>query len=71
MNKSELRAWAKAERDKLNIKDVSKKLVDKLKNTEEYGQAKNVMIFYPLKNEVNLLSLLNDKDKNFYLPKIL
>ena len=28
------------------------------------------MIFYPLKDEVNLLSLTEDKTKNFYLPKI-
>ncbi len=29
-----------------------------------------MMIFYPLKDEVNLLSLVEDKSKNFYLPKI-
>lgn len=27
------------------------------------------MIYYPLKNEVNLLKLLKD-NKNFYLPKV-
>ena len=69
-SKQQLRKWAKEERKKLNIEPLSQKLVEKLKNTEEYKQAKNIMIYYPLKDEVNLLSLLQDKTKNFYLPKI-
>ena len=28
------------------------------------------MIYYPLKDEVNLLDLIKDNSKNFYLPKI-
>ncbi len=67
--KTKLRKWAKEERKKLDMKSISLKLVDKLRETEEYKQAKNVMIFYPLENEVNLLSLLED-NKNFYLPKV-
>lgn len=70
MIKRELRRWAKCEREKLDIESLSKVLVKKLQVMEEYQQAKNVMIFYPLKYEVNLLSLLNDKTKSFYLPKI-
>ncbi len=70
MIKQELRRWAKCEREKLDIESLSQVLVKKLQITEEYQQAKNIMIFYPLKYEVNLLSLLNDKTKNFYLPKI-
>ena len=45
-------------------------LTEKLKQTREYREAKNIMIFYPLAKEVNLLELLNDKSKEFYLPKI-
>ncbi len=67
--KRNLRIWAKEERKKLDMQAVSKKLVEKLRQTEEYKQAKNVMIFYPKEDEVNLLPLLNDS-KNFYLPKI-
>ncbi|MCQ2753949.1 MAG: 5-formyltetrahydrofolate cyclo-ligase [bacterium] len=70
MNKSELRKWAKAERKKSDIKNISIKLAQKLQKTEEYRQAKNIMIFYPLENEVDLLSILNDKGKHFYLPKV-
>lgn len=66
-DKKSLRKWAKENRIKFTD---SKKLVQALKNSSEYKKAKNIMIFYPLKNEVNLLPLLEDKTKNFYLPKI-
>ena len=69
-NKQQLRRWAKEERKKLDILKISSKLVKKLKETDEYRQAKNIMIFYPLKDEINLLGLLEGSDKNFYLPKI-
>ena len=69
-NKQELRKWAKEVRSKLDMDALSKILAEKLKQTEEYKNAKNVMIFYPLKDETNLLSLTKDKTKSFYLPKI-
>ena len=68
--KQELRNLAKNERKKLDIETLSKDLVGKLKLTDEYINAKNIMIFYPKDNEINLLELLEDKSKNFYLPKI-
>ena len=70
MDKQSLRKWAKDERSKLDIKTLSRILVQKLKHTEEYQIAQNIMIFYPLKDEINLLSLTEDKTKTFYLPKI-
>ena len=69
-NKQQLRIWAKEERKKLDIPKISLELVQKLKEIEEYRQAKNIMIFYPLKEEINLLDLLKDQSKKFYLPKI-
>ena len=66
-NKTSLRKWAKEERKKYCCDAV---LIDKLKQTDQYKQAKHIMIFYPLKDEVNLLPLLNDSTKHFYLPKI-
>lgn len=68
--KYELRKWAKEERKKLNIKSISQTLVKKLQESDEYKSAKNIMIFYPKENEVDLLALLEDKSKNFFLPKI-
>ena len=67
-NKQQLRKWAKAF-GKLR-EDASYKLVHKLIETDEYKQAKNIMLFYPIKNEVNLLELLQDNSKTFYLPKV-
>lgn len=50
--------------------ECSNELANLLKNTDVYKQAKNIMLFYPLKNEVNLLSILKDSDKSFFLPRI-
>ena len=70
MNKTDLRIWAKTERSKLDISGISKKLAKNLINTKEYQQSKNIMVYYPLKNEVDLRLLFEDKTKNFYLPKV-
>lgn len=70
MNKSELRIWAKEKRKELDMAQISTVLADKLVQTEEYKNSKNIMLFYPLENEVNLLSLLGDNTKYFYLPRV-
>lgn len=69
-NKNNLRKWAKEIRQNLNIENISLKLVELLQKTEEYKNAKNILIFYPLKYEINLLKLIDDKSKTFFLPKI-
>ena len=69
-SKQHLRKWVKEERKKLDLKLISQKLVDKLQYTDEYKQAKNILIYYPLKDEIDLLKLLEDKTKKFYLPRI-
>ena len=70
MNKQNLRKWARGKRKELDMEKESSILAEKLVQTEEYKRAKNVMLYYPLEKEVNLLSLLNDETKNFYLPRI-
>ncbi len=70
MSKEAIRKQAKAIRSRLDMNKISSELIIKVKNTSEYKNSKNIMIFYPLKDEVNLLDLLNDNSKNFYLPKI-
>lgn len=67
--KTDLRAKAKSIRKELDIKNISHVICEKIKNSEEFHSAKHVMIFYPLKDEINLLELLNE-DKKFYLPKM-
>lgn len=69
-NKQQLRCWAKELRKNVNNDSLSKKLVDKLKETDEYKQASHIMLFYPLTYEVNLLEIIDDHTKEFYLPKI-
>ena len=70
MDKKSLRIIAKDLRSRLDMEKISLQLVMSLKKSDEYIKSNNVMIYYPLKNEVNLLSLLDDRDKNFYLPRI-
>ena len=68
--KQNLRSWIKEERKKLDIEALSIEFVKLVKDIEEYKNSKNIMIFYPKKYEINLLGLLEDSSKNFYLPKI-
>ena len=67
--KLDYRNYAKTYRKSLNIKDLSVKAVEKIRQCELYCHAKNVMLFYPLKEEINLLDLLSDC-KNFYFPRV-
>ena len=68
-SKSELRIKAKKIRQSLNLSKISEAIIKKIKEFDLYKESKNVMIFYPLKDEINLLPLLND-NKNFYLPRV-
>lgn len=68
-SKQELRLIAKNIRKSLDMPKLSEKLSGVVQEHQLYKEAKNVMIFYPAKYEVNMLSLLND-DKNFYLPRV-
>ena len=70
MDKQSLRVFIKSERKCIDIESLSSLLAKKLSETKEYKNAQNIMLFYPLKEEINLLSLFNDKTKSFYLPKI-
>ena len=70
MDKKLLRIWAKNKREELDMAKISTVLSDKLACSEEYNKSENIMLFYPLKNEVNLLSLMSDTKKRFYLPRI-
>lgn len=68
-NKIDLRVYAKDARKALNIELISGNIVEKIRTLDVYNSAKDVMLFYPLKYEIDLRDLLND-DKNFYLPKV-
>lgn len=68
--KNDLRKAMKSLRAGLNMEALSEELCEKLVNSDVYYQSKNIMFYYPMKDEVNLLPLLKDKTKNFYLPKV-
>lgn len=69
-NKSDLRIIAKTKRKVLDIKNISSKLCNLLRQKDYYINAQNILLFYPLKYEIDTLELLND-NKNFYFPKVL
>lgn len=68
-SKIDLRIRAKSIRKNLDMQSISASAVIKIRQSDFYKSAKNILIFYPMKNEINLLELMND-DKNFYLPKV-
>lgn len=68
-SKIDLRASAKEIRKNLDIDKISSEAVLKIRELSVYKNARNVLIFYPMKYEINVLELLND-DKNFYLPRV-
>ena len=68
-NKTDLRIKAKNIRKSLDIENISKIICKKIRQSDIYKSAKNVLIFYPLPNEINLLELLSD-NKIFFLPRI-
>ena len=68
-NKSELREYSKNIRRSLDMKSISAEIVSNIRQADFYKNARDVMIFYPLPNEVDLLGLLAD-NKKFYLPRM-
>ena len=67
--KTYLRTIAKQYRKKINIPEISHQLCTLLRNMDFYRNAGHIMIYYPLKYEINTLELLED-EKKFYLPKV-
>lgn len=70
INKQKMREQALAIRKLLDMEKISIGIVENIKQNTIFKNAKNVLLFYPLKNEVNLKGLLKENNKNFYLPRI-
>ena len=58
-SKTDLRIKAKRIRKILDIDTLSLSAVSKIRENYVYKQSQNVLLFYPLKYEINLLDLLN------------
>lgn len=73
VTKDELRKKALQIRSILDLEPINAKIVESILTAEIFSAAQNIMIFYPLKDEINLLPLMDSeksKDKNFYLPRV-
>lgn len=72
-SKSILRNKFRILRDSLTadyVLDISKNIVNNIALWDKFKEAKNVMLFYPIKSEISLLGLLNDDSKSFYFPSV-
>ncbi len=68
-SKLQLRIKCKDIRKTLDIEKKSSQLVSKIRKLPDYQDAEHVMLYYPLKYEINLFELIKD-NKHFYLPKV-
>jgi 5-formyltetrahydrofolate cyclo-ligase len=68
--KNLLRKKAKSLRNTLDSKNASKAIVKKILFWSLFREIQNIMLYYPIQNEINLLALTECPDKKFYLPKI-
>lgn len=68
--KNALRQKYKNIRKTLDGRLAGERIAAKIRQTHLYKEAKNVMLFYPTKFELDLRALLSDSGKNFYFPKV-
>lgn len=47
----------------------SKRILSKILSSSDFVLAKNVALYFPIKNEIDITPLLKIKEKNFYLPR--
>lgn len=53
------------------IEEKSLQIIKRLEKIKEFKSAKKICIYFPVRNEINPLPLINSNpQKNFYLPKI-
>jgi len=60
-------------RNSISAKDISFKsseIIKRIKKTDFYNSSKIIAIYYPFRNEVDLLELLKDNTKIFCFPKV-
>lgn len=73
MNKATIRAQLLKQRKQLELIDIERKsriIIQHLKMTEAFQQARHVALYLPLNGEVDIAELLLTNDKSFYLPSI-
>ena len=71
--KSDLRQQLKQKRQNISAKThqaLSQIIVEKIQTQEIFKKALHIGIYYPIHAEVDVLGLLKNQDKTFYLPHI-
>jgi len=68
LTKIELRKMALNKRVSFS-RDLSKEILYKILNSDDFKKAKNIALYYPIKNEIDLTGLFSVENKNFFLPK--
>ncbi len=73
IDKINLRKAALKEREKKELsadfRQASSRILAKILNSSDFVLAKNVALYIPIKNEIDITPLLKVKEKNFYLPR--
>lgn len=68
--KNQLRQKSKNIRKNLDCKISSEKITQIIQKWEIFQKSENIMIYHPINNEIDLLSLCKNCKKKFYLPKM-
>ena len=72
-NKTELRQYALRLRKSIavsgDLKNKTSVILQKILNSDDFKRAKNIALYFPIKNEIDLMRLLSCADKKFYLPR--
>ncbi|MBQ7450772.1 hypothetical protein IJS77_05080, partial [bacterium] len=69
ISKTDLRKLLSEKRRTLDTKILSGIICEKIKTQKEYIEAKNIFSYYPKPFEVDIIPLLKDKNKIWFLPK--
>lgn len=73
LDKKNLRKYALGVRQELAYNGMTQNksahILGVILNSDDFKSAKNVALYLPIKNEIDITALLKIKDKNFYLPR--
>ncbi len=68
-DKKNLRKHSKNIRKNVDVKNISKVIMQKIQNLDEYQESKTILIYSSVNNEIDTFLLLEDK-KDFFLPVV-
>jgi 5-formyltetrahydrofolate cyclo-ligase len=69
-NKNLLRNAARLKRSNLDIKNISKEIIERVKNEDIYINAKNILAYYSFGDEIDITKLFEDKTKHWHISRL-